>query len=118
MKKFAIVGSREFPDKELVENITQQLIDDYPDFILVSGGARGVDTWASDVAIKNSKISIACIPDWNRYGRRAGAIRNQIIVDKADMILAFWSNQSCGTKITIDMAIKSGKPLNIYMRTK
>ena len=114
--KYAIVGSREFPDKVFVESITQQLINDDPDFILVSGGARGVDTWGSDVAIKNNKLSIVHYADWNKHGKKAGFLRNHDIINDANMVYAFWDGTSKGTKHSIDLAIKAGKPLNIYVR--
>jgi len=102
----------------LVQNITQQLIDDYPNFILVSGGARGVDTWASDQAINNTKLSIVHYAEWDKYGKKAGFLRNHDIINDADMVFAFWNGTSKGTKHSIDLAIKAGKPINIYVRTK
>jgi len=59
---------------------------------------------------------ITFTPEWDKYGKRAGAIRNQEIVNEADTIIAFWDGQSKGTKITIDMALKAGKPLDLFVR--
>jgi hypothetical protein len=55
-------------------------------------------------------------PDWDKYGKRAGFIRNELIINEADKIIAFWDGESKGTKLSIDLAIKAGKPIDIYVR--
>ena len=113
--KIAIVGSRGFKDKEFIENMIPEILRTSK-YILISGGAEGVDSWAENMATWLGCKSIIFKPDWNKYGKRAGAIRNQQIVDEADKVIAFWDGTSKGTKITIDMAIKANKPLDIYVR--
>lgn len=54
------------------------------------------------------------LPDWNRYGRSAGARRNAEIVKQADEVVAFWDGKSRGTQITIAMARAAGKPVTVY----
>lgn len=114
---FAIVGSREFPDRELVESITQQLIVDYKNIILVSGGAKGVDSWAEEIFHRYGKIVKVHYPDWDKHGKSAGFLRNKKIINDADMVLAFWDGKSKGTKHSIDLAIDNHKPLNVYVRS-
>ena len=130
--KIAIVGSREFKDIDFAKSIIEKcfVYDDCwkPDIKLVSGGARGIDTLAEKIVDDLNKYlkehpnlhlfydKIIFKADWNKYGTRAGAIRNQQIVDEADYIIAFWDGESKGTKITIDMAIKTNKPIDIYIR--
>lgn len=122
--KIAVVGSREFSDIKFAKyKIMQTLLFAIPDVdenkeepILISGGARGIDSLAEKVANQYKVKTKIFSPDWNKYGKRAGAIRNQLIVDRADKIIAFWDGKSKGTKITIDMAIKAGKPVDIYIR--
>jgi len=124
--KIAIVGSREFKDKKLIESIVRLKFIKGDTFI--SGGARGVDSIAESIIDEFNKIFRVYSknpqlidkkifkPDWDKYGKRAGAIRNKLIVNEADRIIAFWDGESKGTKITIDLAIKAGKPLDIYVR--
>lgn len=111
----AIVGSRHFPDLDLVRAHVQSLPSNA---VIVSGGASGVDT----VAVEEAKLlglgTIVYKADWKAFGRRAGAIRNQLIVDSATSIVAFWDNESKGTKITIDMATKANKPIQIILPLK
>lgn len=111
--KLAVVGSREFSDYNLLE---EHIMKNYPTVTtIVSGGAKGADTYAELYAKKFGLHTEIEKPNWNLYGKSAGAIRNKAIVESSDMILAFWDGESKGTKITIDMAIKSGKPYQIVM---
>ena len=40
--------------------------------------------------------------------------RNKLIVDNCDCLLALWDGASRGTKYTIDLAVRKGKPVKIY----
>jgi len=50
------------------------------------------------------------LPDWDKYRKSAGFIRNQQIIDACTFVLAFWDGKSKGTKDTIDKARKAKKP--------
>jgi hypothetical protein len=43
----------------------------------------------------------------------APLIRNRLIVEECDCLIAFWDGQSRGTKSTLDLAEKLGKPTKI-----
>ena len=60
---------------------------------------------------------IIFLPDWDKYGKSAGFIRNKLIINEADMVVAFWDGKSKGTKNSIDLAINAGKPVDIYIRS-
>lgn len=49
--------------------------------------------------------------DWGKYGKAAGPIRNQEIVNVSDIVIAFWNKKSRGTKDTIDKALRGNKPV-------
>lgn len=108
-KKIAVVGSRGFNDYSLLE----RTLAPYSPFILVSGGARGADRLAERFADENSLEKIIFKPDWNKYGKRAGFLRNIKIVDESDMVIAFWDGNSPGTKSSIDLAKKGNKELSV-----
>ncbi len=104
--KLAIVGGRNLsPDIEphLPEGVT----------CIVSGGAKGVDTLAAELAERLGLELIVFKPDYKRYGRGAPIVRNQQIIDEADEVLAFWDGKSKGTKSSIDKARKAGKPCKV-----
>lgn len=107
--KYAIVGSRDFERLDLVARFVQTLTP--KEDIVVSGGARGVDSIAETTAEQIGVGVISFRPDWETYGKKAGIIRNKWIIDEADRVVAFWDGKSKGTKHSIDLAIQSGKPL-------
>lgn len=122
--KIAFIGSREFKDKKFVESkVEEYLYEGWVDFVskeipneLVSGGAKGVDSWAESVGRNIGAICWIYPADWLKYGKSAGYIRNELIIKEADEIVAFWDGESKGTKHSIDLAIKYKKPLDIYVR--
>jgi len=122
--KIAMVGSRNFSDMKFAQfKIQQILIFAIPDCdenkeapILISGGAKGIDSLAEKTANQYQIETKIFIPDWDKYGKRAGFLRNQLIINEADKIIAFWDGKSPGTKHSINLAINAGKPVDIYVR--
>lgn len=108
--KVAIVGSREYAHLGKVEKYIRTLPNDT---IIVSGGAIGVDKWAEQWARFLGLGTIILKPDWNKYGKAAGMIRNTQIVETCDKLVAFWDGKSKGTKDSIDKATKLGKPVEV-----
>lgn len=106
----AIVGSREFGDLEQVVTFVNTLP---VGTVVVSGGARGVDSIA-EAATKRRGLETCIFPaDWTHYGKAAGIRRNVEIVNKADVIVAFWDGRSRGTEYTIELARVKGKVLHV-----
>jgi predicted Rossmann fold nucleotide-binding protein DprA/Smf involved in DNA uptake len=107
--KIAVVGSRGFNDFEKLEKeLNKYEIDE-----IISGGAKGADALAEKYA-KNHNIPVKVFkPDWRKYKRGAGLIRNKQIVENADIVVAFWDGASKGTKFTIDYAKKLNKKVVI-----
>ena len=138
--KIAIIGSRGFDDYENLINKLQNLygsygykhydlegdLEYYPSNPcmangwrysfdeIVSGGANGADKlgakFAKDFDIKLTEF----IPDWDKYGKRAGFLRNEQIVQAADEIVAFWDGISKGTGHSLTIAKKLKKTTHIY----
>lgn len=79
--------------------------------VIVTGGARGVDSLAAAYARANGLKTIIHLPDYKRHGRGAPLRRNDLIVRDSDILLAFWDGKSRGTKNTIDKAKKAGIPV-------
>ena len=112
--KLAIAGSRTFNNYELLEvwidSITSMQFGREDSIVIVSGGAKGADSLAFQYA-ENHKLEMRVYPaEWNKYGKSAGFIRNQTIVDNCDFLLAFWNGESRGTADTIEKAKKAMKP--------
>lgn len=88
-------------------------LGDQLDVEIVSGGARGVDTAAKNEALDWGLAYKEFPADWNARGRGAGFARNQLIVNYADRVVAFWDGVSPGTKDTIDRALKAHTRLEV-----
>lgn len=53
--------------------------------------------------------------DWNRYGKRAGMIRNgEMVATGADICIAFPGDESVGTWDCLKQAAKAGIPGRVY----
>ena len=103
MVKVGIVGSRGFSDLERVKDYVKSLDKDT---IIVSGGAKGVDETAEIMGEELGMKVVSFKPDWKKYGRGAGIVRNKEICKYSDMICAFWDGKSKGTKNTIETSKK------------
>lgn len=111
-----VSGSREFPSPELVTHHLRNALT--PADRLMHGCARGVDTWAEDAARIIGATILRRPADWERYGKRAGMIRNEAMLNEARQaedlrILMFWDGHSHGTKHMIDRCVALGIPHEI-----
>lgn len=106
--KLAIIGSRNYPPI----NIEAQL--KYIPDTIISGGARGADTYAREFAQKHNLNLIEFLPEYDKYPPKIAPLkRNELIVDACDCLMAFWDGKSRGTKYTIDYANQLHKPIKI-----
>ena len=112
--RFGVVGSRGFTNYQMVKNVLEQFLVQFPNFILISGGAQGADSLGERFADEHGLEKIIHLPDWDKYGRSAGYIRNQKIVKDSDAVVAFWDGQSKGTEHTIDLCRSSGKGVFVF----
>ena len=107
--KVAIIGSRDAEiDKEFILPYIPIGCSE-----IVSGGAKGVDSLAKEIAEELSLHYTVFYPDYQRYGKIAPLKRNAQIVDYADYVLAFWDYQSAGTRNAILQALKIHKRVKI-----
>lgn len=110
MKRVAVVGSRGFVQLDSVRSLLAQYLAKHGQFVLVSGGADGVDKLAEDWGRLNGLEVRTYQADWEEHGDAAGPKRNGQIVADSDLMLAFWDGESTGT---LD-AIKRGKSKKDY----
>jgi predicted Rossmann fold nucleotide-binding protein DprA/Smf involved in DNA uptake len=96
------VGSRTFSDYDFLCSV----LDPQRKYItqIVSGGARGADTLAFDYATEYNIAVEVFRPDYERYHKKAPFVRNKLIVNNSDIVIAFWDGKSTGTKHTLDYA--------------
>jgi hypothetical protein len=81
---------------------------------IIHGGAIGVDTLADKYAIDNWLTVDVYKADWEQYGKAAGPIRNQRMLDEGqpDMIIAI--NPGRGTRDMIARGRKADIPVHVY----
>jgi len=112
--KLAIVGSRTFTDYELLEEIILANYDIGSIEQIISGGAGGADTLAEKFSDKYKIPKLIFKPDWKLYGKKAGLIRNDLIIGNADEVIAFWDGISKGTQYSINFAKKNNKKTIVH----
>lgn len=110
MIKVIIAGTRDFNDydflKKNVDYFLQGINPNSEEIEIVSGNARGADKLGERYA-KERNLPVKLFPaNWDKYGKRAGYLRNQEMADYADVLIAFWDEKSKGTKHMIDIAKK------------
>lgn len=119
MYKIIINGSRDFNNYTYLRLMLKEYImtnQINPELIeIISGGAKGADTLAIKFAKEynlNYKVMNA---DWNKYGKRAGIIRNAEMLTYAIsnpndivILISFWNGTSKGTKHMIDISNDKG----------
>lgn len=96
IRRAVVTGSRDWVDYEIVEEALSLLPAGAR---LAHGGARGLDTIAGEIALVQGLEVVVYPADWNLHGRRAGSIRNCVMVDteKPHVVLAFPLPESAGT---------------------
>lgn len=78
------------------------------DLVIIQGDARGADELAKTWA-KNKNVECLSFPaDWNKYGKRAGYIRNAKMLDegKPDLVIAFPGGK--GTDMMVMLSESAG----------
>jgi hypothetical protein len=103
--RILVCGDRHWRNMAAIE---RELKKFPPGTVVIHGGLKGADTLGAFVA---DKLGFEVIPfdaKWQIYGRGAGPIRNQQMIDegKPDLVLAFHENisESVGTKDMVNRA--------------
>ena len=113
--RILVCGSRHWTDYKA---IVRQLRPYAPHCIVIHGAARGADSLAGRAADALG-MSVEDYPaDWSAYGRRAGVLRNQRMLDegKPDLVFAFTPDmeRSRGTRDMVTRARKQGVRVFVY----
>lgn len=117
-----IAGTRDFSDYQLLRDKCDAILSSKKQdskIIIVSGTARGADQMGERYARERGYRIERYPADWDRDGNSAGPIRNALMADNADALIAFWDGRSRGTMNMIDTAKDKGLMVRIvnYQRT-
>jgi len=111
--KLLVVGSRSITDKSRINRYLDKFISRMSITMIISGGARGVDTLAKKYGDDREIPVKEFIPDWS-IGKHAGFVRNEDMFKECDVCIAFWDGESVGTKDNIRLSKKYNKPLYMH----
>ena len=104
--RILVCGGRDYKDDRRVHEVLAKYFD--KDMTIIEGGANGADRSAQNWA-KLYNVKLETFPaDWDKYGKRAGFIRNgQMLKEgKPDMVIAFPGGK--GTEMMAMLAEKAG----------
>ena len=116
--KIIIAGSRGFDNYSYLKRRMNLLLHEKTkthEIIIVSGGAKGADSLGEKYArLKGYEVE-RFIPDWGKYGKPAGPIRNSEMAKYADAAVVFWDGKSTGSNDMINKMRNLEKPLKVYL---
>ncbi len=108
--KLAVIGTKKFNEYQFLLKTLKKIANIE---LIISGGAPGTDTLAKQFAIQNKIEFLEFPPDYKKFGDKAKHIRDKLIVEECDELIAFWDGECEGTKYTIDYAKQLKKPIKI-----
>jgi predicted Rossmann-fold nucleotide-binding protein len=78
--RLLVCGGRDFDDRELAFATLDRVLAERGVSLVIHGGARGADALAAEWAAARSIPVQVFKPDWRRFGRGAGPVRNQEMI--------------------------------------
>lgn len=105
-----VCGSREFTNTNLLYAVLDRLHKDRGFDVVIEGDARGADRMAGYWARRNKIDNLKFPAEWDKYGKAAGPVRNQQMLDegKPDLVIAFPVGAARGTKHMMRIANEAG----------
>jgi hypothetical protein len=103
-----IAGSRNITDYSIVLKAIRESVKvgGLRPTCIISGGARGPDKLGERFAREFEFPVEVYKADWDKYGKRAGYLRNEEMAKVADALIAIWDGVSNGTRHMIALAKK------------
>lgn len=96
-KRVIIAGSRTFDNFEVLVERCDYFLRNLGEVTIVSGTARGADK-LGEMYAEMREFPIKRFPaDWDKYGKKAGHIRNEQMAQFAEYLILFWDGKSKGS---------------------
>jgi len=115
--RIIVCGCRDFSDEALFARTVDEILPQYENIELISGHAKGADTFCETYAATHNIPVTIFKPDWKKYGRGAGPVRNREMlayaVQETPILLAFWDGKSRGTNHMISLAKQFGAKCHV-----
>ena len=103
-----VCGGRDFDDQELAFAALDKFHKKHVIHCVIDGTAKGADTFGNQWAHANDIDTDRYPAQWNRYGKRAGFLRNTQMLEegKPDAVIAFKGGR--GTEMMCRIAENAG----------
>lgn len=109
MPRLMVTGCRDVADPTFVKRGIVSRLSTYPrDWIVMQGGARGVDRWTQIACEITGHACETFLPDRSLPSPARYHARNDQMLALADDVLAFWDGNSRGTASVIRKAEARG----------
>lgn len=111
---YLVCGGRGYADRAAIHAVLRRLSFDGPGVVgILHGAAPGADTLAAEWA-KTNRVSAKAVPaEWARFGKAAGPVRNQMMLDAHPghilLVVAFPGGR--GTLDMVERAYAQGLPV-------
>lgn len=107
-----VAGGRDFDDYQLLSEKLDKMFQNITPTI-ICGEANGADLLGRRYAREHNLMIRSFPANWKELGKRAGFVRNEVMAEVADGLVAFWDGKSKGTKHMIETMQKMNKPVRI-----
>jgi len=103
-----VCGGRDFADVPMMNRVLTKCKEENGIDVIIQGEAQGADRmarfWAEENGIEVEKYPAL----WHKYGKRAGYVRNQQMLDEGypDLVVAFAGGR--GTSMMVNLARNAG----------
>jgi hypothetical protein len=112
MKKIGIVGTRRRDSAGAFREVEKKFFELYEegDWIVSGGCAKGGDRFAEVIAKKHGIPIIIFYPNWGKYKKGAGLVRNRDIAVESDVLIGCVAkDRTGGTENTLEQFRKKSK---------
>jgi hypothetical protein len=112
--KLIIAGSRSITSPKIVREAILQSGWQNEITEVVSDCAHGVDK-LGEMWAENNNIPVKRFPaNWEKYGRKAGSLRNKQMSEYGDRLIAIWNGNSTGTIDMVKQMRIAEKPVYLH----
>lgn len=114
MTRVIVAGGREVREIPNFYEVMDQFFDPENDILVNGGCPTGVDAMALSYAVQLGATHQVFHAEWEKHGAKAGPMRNRLMAENADVLVAFWDGYSTPTKSMIMEALRAGLEVHVY----
>lgn len=107
--RILVCGGRDFTDYSKLCNVMDEMnLDELQPIVIIAGEARGADTLAKRYAEECDWGYEGYPADWDKYGSRAGYVRNKQMLTEGrpELVVAFPGGK--GTEMMVKLSKEAG----------